>query len=41
LAEKNIPVVPQSSYLPDLSPCDFFLFPRLKPLEMAPFWYFG
>jgi len=23
-------VVPQSPYLPDLSPCDFFLFPRLK-----------
>jgi len=30
LAEKNIPVVPQSPYSPDLSPCDFFLFPRLK-----------
>jgi hypothetical protein len=23
-------VVPQSPYSPDLSPCDFFLFPRLK-----------
>jgi len=30
LAEKSIPVVPQSPYSPDLSPCDFFLFPRLK-----------
>jgi len=30
LAEKDIPVVPQPPYSPDLSPCDFFLFPRLK-----------
>ena len=30
LAEKSIPVVPQPPYLPDLSPCDFFLFPWLK-----------
>jgi len=30
LASKNIPVAPQPPYLPDLSPCDFFLFPRLK-----------
>jgi len=30
LAEKSIPVAPQSPYSPDLSPCDFFLFPRLK-----------
>ena len=30
LAEKSIPVVPQPPYSPDLSPCDFFLFPRLK-----------
>jgi len=30
LAEKSIPVVPQPSYSPDLSPYDFFLFPRLK-----------
>jgi len=31
-AEKSIPVVPQppQPYSPDLSPCDFFLFPRLK-----------
>jgi len=30
LSEKSIPVVPQPPYSPDLSPCDFFLFPRLK-----------
>ena len=30
LAEKSIPVFPQPPYSPDLSPCDFFLFPRLK-----------
>jgi len=30
LAEKSVPVVPQPPYSPDLSPCDFFLFPRLK-----------
>jgi transposase len=28
--KKNIPVDPQPPYSPDLSPCDFFLFPRLK-----------
>jgi len=30
LAEKGIPVFPHPPYSPDLSPCDFFLFPRLK-----------
>ncbi|GFV80466.1 putative transposase [Trichonephila clavipes] len=30
LARKNIPVAPQPLYSPDLSPCDFFLFPKLK-----------
>jgi len=30
LASKNIAVAPQPPYSPDLSPCDFFLFPRLK-----------
>jgi len=30
LAKRGIPVVPQPSYSPDLSPCDFFLFPELK-----------
>jgi len=28
LAKKVIPVVPQPPYSPDLSPCDFFLFPN-------------
>ncbi|GFX89509.1 putative transposase [Trichonephila clavipes] len=27
---KNIPVAPQPPYSSDLSPCDFFLFPKLK-----------
>ena len=30
LAERNIPVFPQPPFSPDLSPCDFFLFPPLK-----------
>ncbi|GFV60691.1 putative transposase [Trichonephila clavipes] len=30
LASKNIPVAPQPPYSSDLSPCDFFLFPKLK-----------
>ena len=30
LTSKGIPVVRQSPYSPDLSPCDFFLFPELK-----------
>ena len=30
LAKKGIPVVPQPPYSPGLSPCDFFLFPKLK-----------
>ena len=30
LAKKGISVVPQPPYWPDLSPCDFFLFPKLK-----------
>ncbi|GFY27945.1 putative transposase [Trichonephila clavipes] len=29
-ASKNIPVAPQPPYSSDLSPCDFFLFPKLK-----------
>ena len=28
--KKSIPVVPQPPYSPDLSPCDFLLFPQLK-----------
>ncbi|GFV88179.1 putative transposase [Trichonephila clavipes] len=30
LVSKNILVAPQPPYSPDLSPCDFFLFPKLK-----------
>lgn len=30
LASKNILVAPQPPYSPDLSRCDFFLFPKLK-----------
>ena len=30
LVKKGIPVVPQPPYSPDLSPCDFVLFPKLK-----------
>jgi hypothetical protein len=30
LADKNIPVVSQPPYSPDLSPCDSLLFPRFK-----------
>jgi len=30
LTERSIPIVPQPLFSPDLSPCDFFLFARLK-----------
>jgi hypothetical protein len=30
LAEKCIPVLSEVPYSPDLSPCDFYLFPKLK-----------
>ena len=30
LAEKNVTVMEQPPYSPDLAPCDFFLFPKLK-----------
>jgi hypothetical protein len=30
LAKKGIPVVPQTPYSSDLTPCDFFLFPKLQ-----------
>jgi hypothetical protein len=31
---QNITVIPHPSYLPDLTPCDFFLFPKMKlPLK--------
>jgi hypothetical protein len=30
LASKNMTVVPHLPYSPDLAPCDFFLFPKMK-----------
>ena len=30
LAKNNTVIMPQPPYSPDLAPCDFFLFPRLK-----------
>jgi len=30
LAKKNIPVLPHPPYSPDIAPCDFYLFPKLK-----------
>ncbi|UYV63007.1 hypothetical protein LAZ67_2002824 [Cordylochernes scorpioides] len=30
LAKNNKPMMPQPPYSPDLAPCDFFLFPKLK-----------
>jgi len=30
LAKNNITVIPHPPYSPDLAPCDFFLFPRMK-----------
>jgi hypothetical protein len=33
LAKHSIPVVPHPPYSPDLAPCDFVLFPRLKTLK--------
>jgi transposase len=30
LANKNIPTLPHPPYSPDLVPCDFYLFPKLK-----------
>jgi len=30
LAKNNMTVVPHPSYSPDLAPCEFFLFPKLK-----------
>ncbi|KDR20158.1 hypothetical protein L798_05652, partial [Zootermopsis nevadensis] len=34
LAKHNIPLVLQAPYTPDMAPCDFWLFPKLKmPLK--------
>ena len=30
LTKNNVNTVPQAPYPPDMAPCDFFLFPRLK-----------
>jgi len=30
LVKKNIPVLPHPPYSPDIAPCDFYLFPKLK-----------
>jgi len=30
LAKNNMVVIPHSTYSPDLAPCDFFLFPKIK-----------
>ena len=30
LSKKHIPVLPHPPYSPDLAPCDFYLFPKLK-----------
>ena len=30
LAERNVPTLEQPPYSPDLAPCDFLLFPKLK-----------
>ena len=32
LADKNVTVLKQLSYSPDLAPCDFFLFPEIKSI---------
>jgi len=34
LAKHNIPLIRQAPYSPDMAPCDFWLFPKLKmPLK--------
>ena len=35
LAENNIAVLEQPPYSPDLAPCDFFLFPKLKGVPFS------
>ena len=38
LAKHNIPLIRQAPYSPDMAPCDFWLFPKLKmPLKGARF----
>ena len=38
LAEKNIALLKQPPYSPDLAPCDFFLFPKLKGIIKGTFF---
>ncbi|UYV74547.1 hypothetical protein LAZ67_12000097 [Cordylochernes scorpioides] len=38
LARSNTPVIPHPPYSPDLAPCDFFLFPRLKREMKGKYW---
>ena len=39
LAKKNIPILPHPPYSPDLAPCDFYLFSKLKSkLKGHHFW---
>jgi len=42
--KKGISVVPQPPYSPDLSPCDFFVYPKKKtqiPPQISSFWNCG
>jgi hypothetical protein len=42
LAKYGIPVVHQAPYSPDMAPCDFWLFPKLKrPLKGSRFYSRG
>ncbi|UYV62070.1 RNGTT [Cordylochernes scorpioides] len=38
LARSNTPVIPHLPYSPDLAPCDFFLFPKLKREMKGKHW---
>jgi hypothetical protein len=38
LAKNKIGVIPHPPYSPDLAPCDFFLFPKLK-LKLKGCWF--
>ncbi|UYV82176.1 hypothetical protein LAZ67_21001267 [Cordylochernes scorpioides] len=38
LARSNTPLIPDPPYSPDLAPCDFFLFPRLKREMKGKHW---
>lgn len=42
LTQKQVAVLHYPSYSPDLSPCDYFLFPKLKTrLESDPIWQYS